>query len=409
MTVEAVTHSVVGPAAGGGRLAAPLAAAVLAALAGVGGGLAGAPSTGAGPWAALAAVALVAGLSTFGVVAFLVRRAASAGPAAGSAGAPHAAALFDIASPGQGVGGARLLASQVVPVWQRQVEASRAEAEQGLGGLLESFNQLSSGLATAVDAAANGSQNQLGAGAADEIVDRRQELVDRMLEPVEALRALRGEVQAELERFAELMVTLRRTGKDLDTLGRHARLVAMNASIEANRAGQSQAGFGAVAREVLGLSIDASAHAQRLLDSLHGAEGRLNEMRSRLELDTSNAETLDMELRQRARAIVTALVGDLGDALAGSRELRETSQQLQAALDGVFVGFQFQDRFSQMLGSVLADMERFTQWLGEGRPASHADAVAWLKRLDDSYTMEQQRSHHHGTAHVNNSPAVEFF
>lgn len=407
MTVEAVTHSVARPAAGGGRLTAPLAAGVLAALAAAGGGLAGAPSLGASPWAALAAVALVAGLLAFAVVAFLVRRLASAAPAAGAVGAPQAAALFDNAAPG--VAGARLMASQVVPVWQRQVEASRAEAEQGLGGLLESFNQLSSGLATAVDATANGSQNQLGAGAADEIVDRRQDLVDRMLEPVEALRALRGEVQAELERFAALMVALRRTGKDLDTLGRHARLVAMNASIEANRAGQSQAGFGAVAREVLGLSIDTSSHAQRLLDSLREAEGRLGEMRSRLELDTGNAETLGMELRQRARAIVTALVGDMGDALAGSRELRETSQQLQAALDGVFVGFQFQDRFSQMLGSVLTDMERFTAWLGEGRPASHADAAAWLKRLDDSYTMEQQRSHHHGTAHVNNSPAVEFF
>jgi methyl-accepting chemotaxis protein len=317
--------------------------------------------------------------------------------------------LFDNAAPGAGGAGTRLLASQVVPVWQRQLEASRAEAEQGLGGLLESFNELSNGLAAAIAAAEQGQQNQLGAGAADEIVARRQDLVEQMLAPAQALRAFRGEVQAELVALAELLVAFRRTGKDLDTLGRHARLVAMNASIEANRAGQSQAGFGAVAREVLGLATDTAGHAQRLLERLGDAERRLGALRSRLELDTGNAETLTMELQQRARAIVVALVGDMGDALAGSRELRDTSRQLQGALEGVFVGFQFQDRFSQMLGSVLADMTRFVDWLGEGRAASHADAVAWLKRLDESYTMEQQRSHHHGTTHVGASAAVEFF
>jgi methyl-accepting chemotaxis protein len=183
----------------------------------------------------------------------------------------------------------------------------------------------------------------------------------------------------------------------------------MNASIEANRAGQNQGGFGAVAREVLALADETRGNAERLSQRLAEAEQRLGALRGRLELDTGNAETLAMELQQQARAVVTAIVGDLGSALAGSHELRQTSQRLQASLDGVFVGFQFQDRFAQMLGSVLADMKRFDVWLGEGRGASHADAVAWLKRLDESYTMEQQRSRHHGTGHIGSGAAVEFF
>lgn len=411
MTVEAITHSPAGTTAARGGFAAPLVAAAVAAAAALTGALA-VPSAGVDvessltrfAWPALVAVlaALFAGIA----VVFAGRGASAAGRPAASADGHM---LFDNTAGSSSGAGTRLLASQVVPVWQRQLEASRAEAEQGLGGLLESFNQLSNGLAAAIAVADQGQQNHLGAGAADEIVERRQDLIEQMLAPAQALREFRGEVQAELVALAELLVVLRRTGKDLDTLGRHARLVAMNASIEANRAGQSQAGFGAVAREVLGLATETGGNAQRLLERLSEAEGRLGALRSRLELDTGNAETLTMELQQRARAIVVAIVGDMGDALAGSRELRETSQQLQGALDGVFVGFQFQDRFSQMLGSVLADMTRFVDWLGEGRSATHTDAVAWLKRLDESYTMEQQRSHHHGTSHVGNSPAVEFF
>jgi len=379
--------------------------AAIAALAGVWVGAAGAPAGSFASPTLAAAVALAAAAVAAGLVMLLMR-----GSSTSSSTAPHGEpALFDNSPSASRSAGTVLLAGQVVPVWQRQLEASRAEAEQGLGGLLESFNELSTGLSTAVQAAGQGHDNTLGAGAADDFVDRRQDLIDRLLEPVKALRAVRDEVQVELQQLSELMLAFRRTGKDLDSLARHGRLVAMNASIEANRAGQSQSGFGAVAREVLDLASHTGGNAQRLLERLGEAERRLGALRSRLELDTDNAETLSIALRQHARAVVTALVGDLGDALAGSRELSETSQRLQAALDNVFVGFQFQDRFSQMLGSVLTDMSRFTDWLGEGKGASHADAVAWLRRLDESYTMEQQRSHHHGTVQISKSPAVEFF
>jgi methyl-accepting chemotaxis protein len=358
--------------------------------------------------ALVATLAIVAAVVAAALVALLLRRA-TAGLPSPVAPTGRAATLFDNAAGVAGGAGAALLASQVVPVWQRQLEASRSEAEQGLGGLLESFNQLNSGLSHAVAAAGQGHERSLGAGAADDLVDRHQHLIDQLLEPVQALRDARDQVQAELKLLSELMLTFQRGSKDLAVLARHGRLVAMNASIEANRAGQAQSGFGAVAREVLELSNKTGGSAEHLLQRLGEAERRLGALRGRLELDTSNAETLSLELRQRARAIVSAMVSDVGSALAGSRELRESGQSLQSALDGVFVGFQFQDRFAQMLGSVLTDMSRFTEWLGEGRTASHADAVAWLKRLDESYTMEQQRSHHHGTGQISKSPAVEFF
>lgn len=425
MIDEAVTYSGVARPAGGAPVGPAAAmAGALAALAALVGGFVGAAADGTftARLPALTAVALAAALTAAVAVTWLLRRKAAGGMsgmsgmsgASGASGARAAAAaplVFDNSASGVGAahGGARLLAGQVVPVWHRQLEASRTEAEKGLGGLLESFNQLSSGLAAAAEASARGQQTQLGAGAADEIVENRQELIDQMLTPAQALLAFRAEVQEELRGLSELMPVLGRLAKDLDALARHARLVAMNASIEANRAGQAQAGFGAVAREVLTLSTTAAGHVQRLATELRQAEGRHDALRERLELDTANAETLGIELRQRARTLVTAIVGDMGDALAGSRELRETSQQLQGALENVFVGFQFQDRFTQMLGSVLTDMTRFVEWLDEGRGASHADAVAWLKRLDDTYTMEQQRSQHHGTAHVGTSPAVEFF
>jgi len=406
MSPESISHFRPSPTSRVAGFGAPLVAAGAAVLATWAGGFVA--SGGAAPahvgW--LTGACGVAALVSGSCVAWVMRAARTT--SARATGGKNTAGLFDNSAGTADGTGARLLARQVVPVWQRQLEASHAEAEQGLAGLLQSFNDLSAGLGEAIAAAGRG-QGQLGAGTADAIVEQRKDLLESMLVPVQSLRAFRGEVQAELQRLAELLVAFRRMGKDFHALGRHARLVAMNASIEANRAGHNQGGFGAVAREVLALADETAGSAERLSQRLGEAEQRLGALRGRLELDTGNAETLALELQQQARAVVTAIVGDLGGALAGSHELRQTSQRLQASLDGVFVGFQFQDRFAQMLGSVLADMKRFEQWLGEGRGASHADAVAWLKRLDDSYTMEQQRSRHHGTEHIGTGTAVEFF
>lgn len=411
MSAEAHAHFETPTVHRRGRIAAPAAAAAVAAAGAVVAAVVAAPAADqGGPVGSLAvsagliaAVVLTTALVAAALVALLIRPRSQTAPGGGDR------VLFDNAAGQAGAAGTALLAGQVVPVWQRQLEASRTEAEQGLHGLLDSFNQLSAGLSDAAAAAGQGHDRTLGAGAADEFVDRHQDLVEQLLAPVQALRAMRDEVTVELQQMSELMLAFQRASKDLVVLARHGRLVAMNASIEANRAGQGQSGFGAVAREVLELSKNTGSNAQHLLERFGQAERRLGALRSRLELDTGNAETLSLELRQRARAVVAALVGELGDALAGSRELREKSEELQSALDAVFVGFQFQDRFSQMLGSVLTDMSRFTDWLSQGRGASHADAVAWLKRLDESYTMEQQRSQHHGTVQISKSPAVEFF
>lgn len=354
------------------------------------------------PGAATAAIAAAAALASFACVALAASRSrVAAAPATAST------TEFDNRAD-EPRSGPALMAAQVVPVWQRQLEASRTLAEQGVGGLLHSFNAVSDGLNAALQAASAG-HGPLGAGSADELLDRNQALLDELLQPVASLREARSSTERELAELAELMQAFQHAAKDMDSLARHARLVAMNAAIEANRAGQSQGGFGAVAREVLEISSSTGAGAQSLLQRFGQAQRRLDALRRRLELDTGNDETLQLQVRQRARHLLAALVGDLGQATASSRQLREAGEGLQHAIDEMFMGFQFQDRFSQMMGSVTGDMQRFCEWLASGSSASHKDAADWLMRLDASYTMEEQRAHHHGTVQIARGPVVEFF
>jgi methyl-accepting chemotaxis protein len=62
-----------------------------------------------------------------------------------------------------------------------------------------------------------------------------------------------------------------------------------------------------------------------------------------------------------------------------------------------------------MLSIVANDMTHFAQWVAENPRATHTDATAWLTALEASYTMDEQRSTHHGNVHVEQSAGVEFF
>lgn len=122
--------------------------------------------------------------------------------------------------------------------------------------------------------------------------------------------------------------------------------------------------------------------------------------------------------RQEAEHAIDGLlnsVSSLSEALQQTGNLQDTpalrqaGEQVDRELEQVFVGFQFHDRLAQRLNSVSQDMQRFTAWVAEHDGADAADAARWLDQLERTYTMDDQRTHHHGAAPAERSAAVEFF
>ena len=139
--------------------------------------------------------------------------------------------------------------------------------------------------------------------------------------------------------------------------------------------------------------LDKSLHAERL----RGALG------------TSTEQELKLEVEIRAREALAGLVGALGSAMSNSAEVQQASQTLREQLDEAFVNFQFGDRLSQMLAIVGTDMANFARWVTANPYASQSDAAEWLANLESSYTMEEQRSQHHGNVHIDRGSEIEFF
>ena len=333
-----------------------------------------------------------------------------------AAGTPHAAAPADLADDEAVSGaaghrrGAELMVTQVVPVWQRQLMATREVADAGLSQLLEAFSGFSGSL-TSLAGQLGSSTLAASPGAVDAAVQGEGTALGALLAPSLRAFAERDAAVAELGRCADGLGQLQQLVKQAREIARHTRLVAFNAAIEAQRSGNpaGSGGSQAVANEVrmlAGRMTETAEQIDRLATGLHkGLAGQ----RRQGEISDTSPEELKLEIELRARDALNALMTALGGSLQGSAAVQQASSQLQAQIDDAFVHFQFGDRVSQMLAILGTDMHNLVRWVAVNPTATQSDAAEWLAALEASYTTDEQRSEHHGNAHIESSSEAEFF
>lgn len=299
------------------------------------------------------------------------------------------------------------LSQQVVPVWNRNVEAARQHSEKSMEELLESFARVSQHLDSAVGA--DSVSLSLELGGPDELIERHRPEVDRLLHTTRSAVRLKDEMLGGVKAVAATLAELVQVGKEVQAIGRATHLLALNASVEATRAGEAGGGFAVVAQEVRALAGQARHAGTRIGRQVADMQQKIGALvDDARRLDTDEDEIV-LQAEENARAVVVSLVGSLAEITRSSRGLREASRQVQGDLERIYMSLQSQDRLSQMLTAVTADMERYTGWLSGAEDAAAASPAQWLERLEASYTMEELRSSHHNTVAVEKSAGVEFF
>lgn len=305
--------------------------------------------------------------------------------------------------------GAALMVEQVVPVWSRQMEVTREAASDGLAQILNAFSEMSGALQSLTDKLASQSFT-VEPGAVDEAVRQDNPALKALVAASERAFAERDAAVQRLSECARQLNELDDLAKRARELSRHTRLVAFNASIEANRGRTADdGGAQAVATEVRTLAARMAETGEGVHRIVSLLRQQVQAQRLQGEVQDTSAEELKLEIDLQARRALTAMVAGLGSALQGGGEVQEASRTLRDQLDATFIHFQFGDRVSQMLAIVGNDMRNFAQWVATHPHATQGDAAEWLAALEASYTMDEQRSTHHGGVHVDKGSGVDFF
>lgn len=92
--------------------------------------------------------------------------------------------------------------------------------------------------------------------------------------------------------------------------------------------------------------------------------------------------------------VVRSAVGALEQI---ARPFQHETQMVAAQVDRMYMGFQYQDRISQMMALLEGDMARLQEAL-LAPDGQASDLARWLAQLESQYAMSEQRQDHTGVA-----------
>ena len=116
----------------------------------------------------------------------------------------------------------------------------------------------------------------------------------------------------------------------------------------------------------------------------------------------------DAGLSGASRSAIEQVLGMVRNAVGAmeqiSKPFQHETQMVAAQVDRMYMGFQYQDRISQMLALIEGDIVRLQQALSDNT-AGVPDLAGWLLQLESQYAMSEQHQDHqapHSAGPANN-------
>jgi methyl-accepting chemotaxis protein len=284
----------------------------------------------------------------------------------------------------------------VLPVWRQHVGTVRQQTDDAVGTLVGSLGSITDQFEAAGFSAHAGSAQ----GNAAELLSQCEHKLQPVISTMNEIAVSKGSLGTRVKQLSATAGELQGMAEDVGRIAQQTNLLAINAAIEASRAGEAGRGFAVIAAEIRRLSADSADTARRITQRI----AQINTVIA----DTSDAAIQSADHDSQAIAVsggvITDVLAHVRELSQDSLQMLERGQVIRTNIESLIVGLQFQDRVSQVITTVDDDMGRLEQTLEMDE--SPPDLATWLAELQRHYTMRDQRHNHSASAGSPSGPAA---
>ncbi len=284
------------------------------------------------------------------------------------------------------------------------VERARAIVAEAVPNLTVSFHGLRDDLAAQVTELLAVSVALKGEGGAKVgFLDQMRSVLDSFVGDLVNVSHSSMQLVGRVETLGSEIDTIVSYVNQIETLAKSTRLVALNARIEAHRAGDAGKTFRVVADEVKLLADDAAQFSQQIRDVVSRAHIGLNEARNSVTALASH----DLNSILNVHKEVMETIGRID---ATNSRMTDSLKRFHANVDLAIRTLQFEDILNQLLSSISARMGQTQQlwasWLTtrvSTNPEAWSELQATITRIEPQLTKPsavQQTSMTTGSAEL---------